>query len=61
MRIFVITVIVLGIVVFSPFVTIWSLNTLFSLDIAYDVWTWLAVVWLTLFAVGPLYRRKDEK
>lgn len=38
--------IVLGIVavIFWPFATIWALNTLFGLGIAYTFWTWLAVI-----------------
>ncbi len=27
-----------------PLAVIWALNTLFSLGIAYTVWTWLAVI-----------------
>jgi hypothetical protein len=30
--------------VITPLVVIWALNTLFSLGIAYTVWTWLAVI-----------------
>ena len=29
----------------GPFITIWSLNTLFDLEIAYTFWTWLAMAW----------------
>ncbi len=36
----------------GPFVTIWSLNTLFGLDIAYTVWTWLAMFWLSMVTFG---------
>lgn len=43
---------------FSPFVTIWSLNTLFSLGIDYTVWTWLAALWLSLGVFGIAYRKK---
>ena len=32
----------------GPFITIWALNTLFGLGIAYTFWTWVAVVWLGL-------------
>ena len=36
-------------VLIGPFVTIWALNTLFGLGIAYTFWTWLAVVFLGMF------------
>jgi hypothetical protein len=35
--------------IFGPFVTIWALNTLFGLGIAYTFWTWLAMVVLGMF------------
>lgn len=39
--------------VLGPFVTIWSINTLFpSLSIPYDPWTWLAMVWINGLLVG---------
>jgi hypothetical protein len=36
----------------GPLVTIWSLNTLFGLDIDYTFWTWLAMGWLSLVTFG---------
>jgi hypothetical protein len=33
----------------GPLLTIWSLNTLFGLGIAYTFWTWLAVIFLGMF------------
>lgn len=42
----------------SPFVTIWSLNTLFpSLAIPYDFWTWLATIWINGMVLGRMLRR----
>lgn len=41
-------------IVFGPFVTIWSLNTLFGLGIAYTFWTWLAMAWLSLTTFGSI-------
>lgn len=32
----------------APFAIVWALNTLFALDIAYNFWSWLAVVILNL-------------
>ena len=40
------------IITFAPLATIWSLNLLFGLTIAYDFWTWLAMVWLTSVTFG---------
>lgn len=36
----------------GPFVTIWSLDTLFGFTIAYTFKNWMAVVWLTLVIHG---------
>lgn len=37
----------------GPFVTLWSLNTLFpSLHIPYDFWSWLAMVWINGMVLG---------
>ena len=38
----------------SPLLTIASLNTLFGLNIAYTVWTYLSVMWLNLVTFGGL-------
>jgi hypothetical protein len=40
--------------IIAPFVTIWSLNTLFTLTIEYTIWTWLAMVWLSLVTFGNI-------
>ena len=37
-----------------PFATIWSLNTLFGLNIAYNFWNWLAMVVLIFTLQGAL-------
>ena len=34
-------------IIFWPFAVIWAANTLFAFGIAYNFWTWLAVVVLT--------------
>lgn len=52
----------IALIIVGPFVTIWSLNTLFSLAIEYTVWTWLAIVWLSLVTFGSVVssvRKKD--
>ena len=38
----------------SPLLTIASLNTLFGLNIAYTVWTYLSVMWLNITTFGGL-------
>ena len=48
---------VLVLVIVSPLITIWALNTLFpSLAIPLTIWTYLAVVWLHTVAVGITYK-----
>jgi hypothetical protein len=37
-------IIVIG---YGPLLTIWSLNTVFGLKIAYTFWTWLGVLFLS--------------
>jgi hypothetical protein len=46
--------VVLVMIVFGPFLTIWSLNTLFGLGIAYTFKTWLAAVWVQMVTFGGL-------
>ena len=38
----------------SPLLTTASLNTLFGLNIAYTVWTYLSVMWLNITTFGGL-------
>jgi hypothetical protein len=48
---------VLAIIIVSPFITIWALNTVFpSLAIPLTIWTYLAVIWLHTVAVGITYK-----
>jgi len=35
--------------VFGPFAVVWALNTLFTLSIPYNPWTWLSVIILFNF------------
>lgn len=49
--IFGIIVVLIVAIIFGPIITIWALNTVFGLGIAYTFKTWLAVLFLTaLFA-----------
>lgn len=45
---------ILGLIVVGPLITIWAVNTLFGLGIAYTFWTWLAVVWLQMVTFGNI-------
>ena len=48
---------VLVLIIVSPFITIWALNTVFpSLAIPLTIWTYLAVIWLHTVAVGVAYK-----
>ena len=47
-------VVLLGAIIAGPLLTITSLNTLFGLNIAYTVWTYLSVMWLNLATFGGL-------
>ena len=47
-------VVLLGVLVASPLLTIASLNTLFGLNIAYTLYTYLSVMWLNITTFGGL-------
>ena len=44
----------LAVIVAGPLLTIGALNTLFGLNIAYTVWTYLSVMWMNLATFGGL-------
>lgn len=46
--------VLLAVIIAGPILTIASLNTLFGLNIAYTVWTYLSVMWLNLATFGGL-------
>lgn len=46
-------------IIVGPIITIWSLNTLFSLGIAYTFWTWLAVIVLGTFINSNIGRKSS--
>jgi hypothetical protein len=54
-----IVVLVLVFGVFGPFITIWALNTLFSLAIPYTLSTWLAAAWIGL-VISPLAKQNKS-
>ena len=47
-------VVLLAVIIAGPLLTIASLNTLFGLNIAYTVYTYLSIVWLNLATFGGL-------
>jgi hypothetical protein len=47
-------------VLVSPFATIWALNTLFALGIQYNVWTWLATLYLTIALFGKVSAKSGD-
>ena len=44
--------ILIAMIIFGPFATIWSINTLFGTTIAFTFETWLATVWLSMVTFG---------
>ena len=44
----------LAVILVGPLLTIASLNTLFGLNIAYTVWTYLSVMWINITTFGGL-------
>ena len=47
-------VVLLAVIIAGPLLTIASLNTLFGLNIAHTVYTYLSVMWLNLATFGGL-------
>ena len=47
-------VVLLGVIIAGPLLTIGALNTLFGLNIAYTLYTYLSVMWLNLATFGGL-------
>lgn len=45
-KIVVFALLIAVLIVVGPLISIWSLNTLFGLGIAYTFWTWLAMAWI---------------
>ena len=52
--------IALIIIAVYPFITIWSLNTLFGLAIPYTLETWGATVWLGIVTFGRTATKKSS-
>ena len=59
---FAILLVIVAGVFLAPLVTIWALNTLFNLGIAFTVTNWLAICWLQTVTFGGLnYRISKAK
>jgi hypothetical protein len=53
-------VLAIGAIIVSPLVTIWSLNNLFNLNIAYNFSTWAASFWIIgIFSASKITYKKD--
>jgi hypothetical protein len=52
---------IVALIVFGPFVSIWSLNTLFGLGIAYTFKTWLAAIWIQMVTFGGVQTAVKSK
>lgn len=50
--VFVLLAIVIVLIVVGPIFTIWSLNTLFSMEIPYNFQTWVAMIWVHTILYG---------
>jgi hypothetical protein len=51
---------VIVLIIVSPFLSIWALNTIFpTLAIPMNVWTWLAVCWLHIVIGGSVSYKKS--
>jgi len=45
--------------IFTPFMTIWSLNTLFpQLNIPMNFWTWLAMQWINFMIIARIESKR---
>lgn len=52
---------IVGMVIFFPIITIWSLNLLFGLSIPYTIYTWLATWWLAGIVGSKISGLKGKK
>lgn len=54
-------VLAVALIFLGPIITIWSLNTLFNLNIDYTFGTWLATAWLQMVTVGNVVSAVKKK
>lgn len=50
---FIIIILGLALIFYSPIFTIWALNTLFNLVIPVNLYTYLSTLWLTIIIAKP--------
>lgn len=60
-KILAIVLVLIALLIFSPVITIWSLNTLFGLAIPYTLATWFATVWLSMVTFGNVVTAVNKK
>lgn len=53
-------IVVLVFIIFGPYITIWSLNTVFGLQIPFTFKTWVAVNWILLVLHGITLKFKKS-
>lgn len=41
----------IAIIIYCPLISLWTLNTIFNLNIAYNIWTWLAMSWFHIIII----------
>lgn len=59
--IFIVFVFLAVIIGFGPLATLWSLNAVFNLGVAYNFYTWLGTLWLgmCIFPTKQYFNKKD--
>ncbi len=57
---FAILLVIVAAVFIAPLITIWALNTLFGLGIAFTVTNWLAICWLQTVTFGGMNYRASK-
>ena len=45
-------ILAIAVIGLGPFITLWAINSLFQLQIAYTFLNWVATVWLSSVAAG---------
>lgn len=41
-------IVFIAIIVYTPLMSLWALETIFQLKVTYNVWSWLAMSWVHL-------------
>lgn len=56
LKVLVFLLLIVGLIIVGPVISIWALNTLFGLQIATTFWTWLAMTWLHLMITNGMIK-----